>query len=196
MKTAHVIYLIVIFLLIGYIGSQRSSFITASNMRIKTLDSLSLELDTLKAVHNGLCNAIDNIPLKAPLKTIVIDDKFGWRRDPFTKRGRFHAGLDFKGSHKDTVYTPANGIVLKANWNAGYGRCVVIQHADGYETLYAHLSRIFVAVGDSVHVREPIGKIGSTGRSTGSHLHYEIIRNGKKLDPCGFLDPTLNNGCE
>jgi murein DD-endopeptidase MepM/ murein hydrolase activator NlpD len=196
MKTAHVIYLIVIFLLIGYIGSQRSSFITASNARIKTLDSLSLELDTLKAVHNGLCNAIDNIPLKAPLKTIVIDDKFGWRRDPFTKRGRFHAGLDFKGSYKDTVYTPANGMVLKANWNAGYGRCVVIQHADGYETLYAHLSRIFVAVGDSVHATDPIGKIGSTGRSTGSHLHYEIIRNGKKLDPCGFLDPTLNNGCE
>jgi murein DD-endopeptidase MepM/ murein hydrolase activator NlpD len=73
---------------------------------------------------------------------------------------------------------------------------VVIQHADGYQTLYAHLSRIFVVVGDSVEVKDPIGKIGSTGRSTGSHLHYEIIRNGKKLDPCGFIDPTLNQGCK
>ena len=196
MKAMHVIYLIIIFVLLAYIGSQKSSFITTLEVRTKTFDSLTLELDTLKFVHVGLCEAIDNIPLKAPLKTIVVDDKFGWRRDPFTKRGRFHAGLDFKGSYKDTVYTPANGIVKKANWNAGYGRCVVIQHADEYQTLYAHLSRIFVAVGDSVHVKDPIGKIGSTGRSTGSHLHYEIIRNGKKLDPCGFLDPTLHNGCE
>jgi murein DD-endopeptidase MepM/ murein hydrolase activator NlpD len=196
MKNIHVIYCVIIFLLIVYIGNQQTSFSSSMEKREEIVDSLSSELDTLKIIHSGLCEVMDNLPLKNPLKTIIVDDKFGWRKDPFTKRGRFHGGLDFKGSYKDTVYTPANGIVKKANWNAGYGRCVVIQHADGYETLYAHLSRIFVVVGDSVAAQEPIGKIGSSGRSTGSHLHYEIIRNGKKLDPCGFLDPTLDKGCE
>lgn len=196
MKALHIIYCIIIFLLIGYIGAQQTSFSSSREKQYKIIDSLSFELDTLKIVHGGLCKVMNNLPLKNPLKTIIVDDKFGWRRDPFTKKGSFHAGVDFKGSYKDTVYTPANGMVKKANWNAGYGRCVVIQHTDGYETLYAHLSRIFVAVGDSVYVKDAIGKIGSTGRSTGSHLHYEIIRNGKKLDPCGFLDPTLDNGCK
>ena len=196
MKNIHVIYCVVIFMLAGYIGSKQTSFVNSIYQQEELLDSLTTELDSLKIIHQGLCEVMDNLPLKAPLKTVVVDDKYGWRRDPFTKKGRFHAGLDFKGSYKDTVYTPANGIVLKAKWNAGYGRCVVIQHADEYQTLYAHLSRIFVVVGDSVHVKDPIGKIGSSGRSTGSHLHYEIIRNGKKLDPCGFLDPTLNQGCK
>ena len=196
MKSIHVIYCVVIFMLVGYIASKQTSFVNSRDQQEELLDSLTTELDSLKIVHKGLCEVMDNLPLKAPLKTVVVDDKYGWRKDPFTKRGRFHAGLDFKGSYKDTVYTPANGIVLKAKWNAGYGRCVVIQHADEYQTLYAHLSRIFVVVGDSVHLKDPIGKIGSSGRSTGSHLHYEIIRNGKKLDPCGFLDPTLNQGCK
>ena len=196
MKSIHVIYFVIIFMLMGYIGSQQTTFVNSTTQHEELLDSLTRELDSLKIIHTGLCEVMDNLPLKAPLKTVVVDDKYGWRKDPFTKRGRFHAGLDFKGSYKDTVYTPANGIVLKAKWNAGYGRCVVIQHADEYQTLYAHLSRIFVVVGDSVHVKDPIGKIGSSGRSTGSHLHYEIIRNGKKLDPCGFLDPILNNGCK
>ena len=191
MKTLHVIYCITIFLLVGYIGTQQTSFSSSIEKQEEMADSLSAELDTLKIIHGGLCEVMNNLPLKNPLKTIIIDDKFGWRKDPFTKRGRFHGGLDFKGSYKDTVYTPANGIVKKANWNAGYGRCVVIQHADGYETLYAHLSRIFVAVGDSVYVRDPIGKIGSTGRSTGSHLHYEIIRNGKKIRPMWVLSPNF-----
>ena len=196
MKSSQVIYWVIIFMLIGYIGSQQTTFVNSTTQHEELLDSLTRELDSLKIIHTGLCEVMDNLPLKAPLKTVVVDDKYGWRKDPFTKRGRFHDGLDFKGSYKDTVYTPANGIVLKAKWNAGYGRCVVIQHADEYQTLYAHLSRIFVVVGDSVHVKDPIGKIGSSGRSTGSHLHYEIIRNGKKLDPCGFLDPILNNGCK
>jgi len=196
MKNIQVIYCLVIFFLGTYTGTQHTYFTTTITTKENLSDSLRKELDSLKIIHSGLCEALNNLPLKSPLKTVVIDDKFGWRKDPFTKKGRFHAGLDFKGSYKDTVYTPANGIVKKANWNAGYGRCVVIQHADGYQTLYAHLSRIFVVVGDSVQVKDPIGKIGSSGRSTGSHLHYEIIRNGKKLDPCGFIDPTLNKGCK
>jgi len=196
MKNIHVIYCIIIFFLGTYIGTNHTSFIISINKQDQLIDSLIVELDSLKIIHTGLCEAMDNLPLKTPLKTVIIDDKYGWRKDPFTKKVRFHGGLDFKGSRKDTIYAAANGIVKKANWNAGYGRCVVIQHADEYQTLYAHLSKIFVVVGDSVHLKDPIGKIGSSGRSTGTHLHYEIIRNGKKLDPCGFLDPTLNNGCE
>ena len=77
-----------------------------------------------------------------------MNDKYGWRRDPFTKRKTFHNGLDMDGTYRDTIFATGNGMVEKARWNAGYGRCVVIKHADGYQTLYGHLSRFFVAVGD------------------------------------------------
>ena len=160
------------------------------------IDSLQKELDTLKIIHREVCKAIDDLPLAKPLTTIVANDKYGWRRDPFTKRKTFHNGLDMDGTYRDTIFASGNGMVEKARWNAGYGRCVVIKHADGYQTLYGHLSRIFVAVGDSVLVGQPIGRVGSTGRATGSHLHYEVLRDGKSVDPCNYLPFFEDNSCE
>ncbi len=160
------------------------------------IDSLQSELDTLKIVHKDLCDALDDLPLHKPLTTIITNDKFGWRRDPFTKQRTFHNGLDMDGTRRDTVFASGNGMVEKARWNAGYGRCVVIKHADGYQTLYGHLSRILVAVGDSVLAGQPIGKVGSTGRATGSHLHYEVIHEGKSIDPCNYLPFFNDNSCE
>lgn len=113
---------------------------------------------------------------------------YGYRANPFTSRGReFHAGVDFKGRTGDIVKSTAKGVVIGAGWYRGYGKCVRILHPNNYQTLYAHLSKVKVKVGQKVPAGHPIGKIGSTGRSTGPHLHYEVRRNDKPLNPKLFL---------
>lgn len=117
---------------------------------------------------------------------------FGYRSDPFNSaNAEFHPGIDFRGSMGDEAHCTANGKVVFAGWYGGYGNCVRIAHANNYETLYGHLSRITVKVGQEVVVGQKIGEVGSTGHSTGTHLHYEIRLNGKPVNPIKFL--TLNN---
>ena len=157
------------------------------NQQENHIDSLVLYIAQYDSIQYDLCKVIDGLPLANPLEDLIMDDKFGWRKDPFTKRPRFHGGVDFEGNYHDTVYAAGNGAVSRASWNSGYGRCIVIDHTDSLQSLYAHLSKVFVKVGDSINVGQPIGKVGSTGRSTGSHLHYEIIHQDKKVNPCGFL---------
>lgn len=116
---------------------------------------------------------------------------FGYRSDPFNSAdAEFHPGIDFKGNRGDAAHCTANGKVVFAGWYGGYGNCVRVAHANNFETLYGHLSRITVKVGEEVTVGEKIGEVGSTGRSTGNHLHYEIRKNGKAVNPVNFL--TLN----
>jgi len=191
-----IIYVILLFTVIQYMNEKHVQSKELLYQRNNSLDSLTMEFDSLKTNYINLNKAIDNLPLSSPLKTIIIDDKYGYRRDPFTKKRRFHSGVDLNGNSKDTVYATGIGMIKKASWNMGYGRCVVIEHKDEFQTLYAHLSKIFVVVGDSVKINDPIGRIGATGRTTGTHLHYEIIRNGKTLNPCGFLELFLNKGCK
>jgi murein DD-endopeptidase MepM/ murein hydrolase activator NlpD len=117
---------------------------------------------------------------------------FGYRSDPFNSSdAEFHPGIDFKGNKGDDARCTANGRVVFAGWAGGYGNCVRIAHTNNYETLYGHLSRISVNVGQEVTVGQKIGEVGSTGRSTGTHLHYEIRKNGKAINPISYL--TLNN---
>ena len=183
--------------LIGYQTVYNKSLTQQFNERESLNDSLLLVIDTYDSIQADLCEVFDNLPVKTPLKTIIIDDDFGWRRDPITKKGKFHQGLDLKGSYRDTVYATGNGRVIMASWNMGYGRCIVIQHADEFRSLYAHLSKIFIAAGDTIKVGEPIGRVGSSGRSTGSHLHYEVLQSGYRIDPCCFLNPlTRETNCE
>ena len=117
---------------------------------------------------------------------------FGYRSDPFDpSHAEFHPGIDFKGQRGDAARCTANGKVIFAGWMGGYGNCVQIAHANSYQTLYGHLSRISVRVGQEVTAGEKIGEVGSTGRSTGTHLHYEVRKNGKAVNPISFL--SLNN---
>jgi murein DD-endopeptidase MepM/ murein hydrolase activator NlpD len=117
---------------------------------------------------------------------------FGYRSDPFNSaHAEFHPGIDFKGHRGDEARCTANGKVVSAGWNGGYGKCVRIAHANNFETLYGHLSRITVKVGQEVTAGQKIGEVGSTGRSTGTHLHYEVRKNGKAINPVKFL--SLNN---
>jgi murein DD-endopeptidase MepM/ murein hydrolase activator NlpD len=116
---------------------------------------------------------------------------FGYRSDPFnSEHAEFHPGIDFQGRRGDEVKCTASGKVVFAGWAGGYGNCVRIQHINDLETLYGHLSKIDVKVGQKVTVGDDIGKVGSTGHSTGTHLHYEVRKNGKPINPVKFL--TLN----
>ena len=101
-----------------------------------------------------------------------------------------HSGVDLIDTWKDTVYTTGDGVIKFAGWNAGYGRCVIVSHIGGYESKYAHLSRIFVKRGENVLDGQPLGRCGSTGMVTGQHLHYEIRRNGEVTDPMAYIIQT------
>ncbi len=129
-----------------------------------------------------------------------INNEFGYRRNPFGGRGyEFHTGLDIDGERGDSVAAPANGVVTKAGWEGGYGNMIEIDHGNGLMTRYGHLSKIGVSVGDTILRGQLIGLIGSTGRSTGPHLHYELRLNDKAINPRRLLPPepaeikALNN---
>ncbi len=117
-----------------------------------------------------------------------ISSNYGHRENPFTGESiEKHKGLDIKGNYGELIKTTANGNVKFADRRGGYGNCVIIDHGNGFETYYGHLSKISVKKGQKVAAGDIIGKIGSTGRSTGPHLHYEIHRNGKILNPKSYL---------
>lgn len=108
---------------------------------------------------------------------------FGWRRDPFNRRKSFHSGIDFRAARGTAVRAAGPGIIKTAGRIGGYGRVVIIDHGLGVETRYAHLRRIHVAAGDFVPAGAKIGQVGSSGRATGPHLHFEVRRGGDPLDP-------------
>ncbi|RZJ76555.1 MAG: M23 family metallopeptidase [Flavobacterium sp.] len=117
-----------------------------------------------------------------------ISSNFGHRENPFTGESiERHKGLDIKGRHGEIVKTTANGTVKFASRKGGYGNVVIISHGNGFETYYGHLSKIAVKQGQKVTAGDVIGKIGSTGRSTGPHLHYEVHKNGKIVNPKSYL---------
>ena len=112
---------------------------------------------------------------------------FGARSDPFLGTTAFHAGMDFRAATGSAVKATAAGVVTKAGWNGGYGRLVEIDHGNGYSTRYGHMSKIIVSEGDTVKIGDVIGAVGSSGRSTGPHLHYEVRKNGTAVDPLRFI---------
>ncbi len=114
----------------------------------------------------------------------AITSEFGYRRNPFTGVGReFHSGIDFRGRLGDSIQSTGEGVVSFAGPKGGLGRCVIIEHNENLQTLYAHLQQVHVKEGQQVNSGQVIGLLGNTGRSTGPHLHYEIILNSKKINP-------------
>lgn len=119
-----------------------------------------------------------------------INNEFGFRRNPFGGRSyEFHAGMDIDGERGDIIIAPANGIILKAGWQGGYGYMIEIDHGNGLTTRYGHLSKLGVKEGDPIQRGQLIGFVGSTGRSTGPHLHYELRLDEKPINPRRFLPP-------
>lgn len=137
-----------------------------------------------------LVHAVAYTPMGYP-RVSSLTSFFGYRDNPFNSAdAEFHPGIDFKGRRGDAAHCTADGRVVFAGWYGGYGNCVRVAHANNFETLYGHLSRITVKVGQQVTVGQKVGEVGSTGRSTGNHLHYEVRKNGKAINPVNFL--TLN----
>ena len=148
--------------------------------RVKDLDTALDRLDLLKA-------EIRRVPIANPAPGAVVTSAFGVRRDPILGVSALHPGIDFRDPVGSEVPATAAGVVTRAGWAGGYGNMVEIDHGGGYATRYAHLSEIDVKVGDKVKFGETLGKTGSTGRSTGPHLHYEVRHNGKAVNPISFL---------
>ncbi|WP_225976234.1 M23 family metallopeptidase [Mucilaginibacter ginsenosidivorax] len=139
---------------------------------------------------NHLMGTIAFTPMGYP-RISSFTSFFGYRSDPFdSASAEFHPGIDFKGKRGDEVKCTASGKVVFAGWAGGYGNCIRIQHINDIQTVYGHLSKIKVKVGQEVNLGDEIGLVGSTGHSTGAHLHYEVRRHGKAVNPVNFL--TLN----
>jgi murein DD-endopeptidase MepM/ murein hydrolase activator NlpD len=135
---------------------------------------------------------IEFVPLGVPHGG-EISSGFGYRRNPFSRRGaQFHTGVDFRGAIGDTIKSTAAGIVELAEWRGSYGRTVIIRHKNDLRTLYGHLSSIDVKVGQEVRAGEFIGRLGNTGRSTGPHLHYEIISSTGRLNPADYFSLDID----
>lgn len=148
-----------------------------------------------RAQVENLRKAMNTVPYRKPvLGEIETTSGFGIRSDPFLGRPAMHSGLDFRGSTGDPVRATAAGKVVTAGWSGGYGRLIEIEHNDKLSTRYGHLSHIGVKVGDIVKIGQVIGEIGSTGRSTGPHLHYETRIDGDAVDPHKFLRAGIRLG--
>jgi murein DD-endopeptidase MepM/ murein hydrolase activator NlpD len=122
------------------------------------------------------------VPLDLPLDTRV-SSRFGYRADPFHGMQRFHAGLDFAAAYGREVPAAAPGRVVSAGYEGGYGLSVVVDHGQGVQTRYAHLSSVAVAAGQELARSEIVGRVGRSGRATGPHLHFEVALDGRKVDP-------------
>ncbi len=147
----------------------------------KKVDRLSIEIEETYNHINSFYYLINEIPLGSPLDSIEITSMYGWRW------GRKHRGIDLNGTYRDSVHVTANGVVKECGWMYGYGKCVVVDHLNGYTTLYAHLRKICVKKNENVYKDQVIGIVGTTGFSTGTHLHYEIKHLGDSKDPYFYI---------
>lgn len=137
---------------------------------------------------SALGRALETMPILIPLEVYRITSHFGARQDPYTRRPAFHPGLDFGGPYGTPVLATAQGVVSFAGRRGAYGNLVEIDHGQGLKTRYGHMSRIMVRRGERIKVGEIVGKLGSTGRSTGPHLHYEVWFDKKMRDPLNFIE--------
>jgi murein DD-endopeptidase MepM/ murein hydrolase activator NlpD len=154
---------------------------------IQSLQASIALLDLQMDRWEGLQQVVRTLPLTAPLDQFRITSSYGSRRDPVNRRKSSHHGVDLAAPMRTPILSTAPGKVVYAGWKGRYGRVVVIDHGHGIRTRYAHLRKILVKVGQEVGHREKIALLGSSGRSTGPHVHYEVQVNGKPVDPMKFL---------
>jgi murein DD-endopeptidase MepM/ murein hydrolase activator NlpD len=164
---------------------QGGPFESVGNATFKALFNSWKKLDQLQ-------DGVIAVPSDKPVKTDVsFTSGFGVRSDPFHAGAAMHPGIDLAGSYGTPIYATADGTVLRAGWNSGgYGNLVEIDHGRGITTRYGHMSAILVHEGDHVTRGQQIGRMGSTGRSTGNHLHYEVRIDGRAVNPIPFMKST------
>jgi len=137
--------------------------------------------------RRALLEAAESLPSRPPAEDYYLSSRFGPRRDPFTNQRSHHSGLDLAGWRGETIYAAAGGRVVEAGREPAYGRMVEIDHGAGFVTRYGHMHRLQVKAGEHVDRGETIGEMGSTGRSTSTHLHWEVWFEGEPIDPLPFI---------
>jgi murein DD-endopeptidase MepM/ murein hydrolase activator NlpD len=151
-------------------------------------ESRLAQLQTQIAEAERITQALPYLPFRQPLAGLLVTTSpFGVRVDPFLGRMAMHTGNDFRGVYGSRVLATAAGTVISASFDGGYGNMVEIDHGEGVTTRYAHLSAILVVKGQKVDAGEEVGRLGTTGRSTGPHLHYEVRIDGQPVDPLPFV---------
>jgi murein DD-endopeptidase MepM/ murein hydrolase activator NlpD len=170
---------------VGSTAGVGGPFESAASSTFKNLFDSWKKLDQLQ-------DGIIAVPSDKPVKTNVeFTSGFGTRSDPFHAGAAFHPGIDLAGSYGTPIYATADGTVIHAGWNSGgYGNLVEIDHGRGITTRYGHMSAILVHEGDHITRGQQVGRMGSTGRSTGNHLHYEVRIDGRAVNPIPFMKST------
>jgi murein DD-endopeptidase MepM/ murein hydrolase activator NlpD len=170
----------------------------AVSAQIPDLSATLSKLEQRVELRDSQLSALENVILARELKEEIhpegrpvtagyISSYFGERADPFDGREAFHKGVDFAGTIGSNVVAVAAGVVTWAGERSGFGKLVEINHGDGYVTRYAHNESMLVSVGQTVTRGEPIALMGSSGRSTGPHVHFEVLRNGRQVDPLSLI---------
>ncbi len=152
--------------------------------RIATAEQIAY--DSLAVLLVDKADQLKHTPSIWPVNGIFVSD-FGARVDPFTGAVRYHKGIDISANTGTSILAPADGSVIFCGWSGGWGLNLVVKHSESISTRYAHCSAIDVAVGQSVQRGDLIARVGSTGRSVGPHVHYEVLRNGIQIDPEDFI---------
>ncbi len=155
----------------------------AIRLRSRNVDR---SIDQLDAVIAARERVLASTPSGLPVEGF-LSEGFGWRPDPFTGQREFHQGMDIVAAQGSEVRAPADGVVTTVSRWSGYGKMLQLAHGYGYSTRYGHLSEILVSPGQRVRRGDVVGRVGSTGRSTGPHLHYEIFRAGARVDPARYI---------
>jgi murein DD-endopeptidase MepM/ murein hydrolase activator NlpD len=182
-------------------GGPEEPVATGSNVAVpevvEAMQALGLQLESREAQLGVLESVIANQNLKErvypqgrPVNSGWISSYFGKRTDPFTGKPANHTGIDFAGKSGAEVVAVADGVVTWSSKRYGYGLMVEINHGNGYATRYAHNSENLVAVGDEVKKGQVVAKMGKTGRATGPNLHFEVLRDGRRMNPVNFIRAT------
>lgn len=156
---------------------------------IETLTEKVFSVKEFRQIADSLQLSIGELsdyPVISPVKCPVVSSGFGMRLHPIYKVRKFHTGIDIPKAKGTPVYATGNGIVIRKGYNSGYGNYIEVQHAGGFRSFYAHLSKTMVGLGDSVYITQQIACAGNTGIATGYHLHYEIRKGNRFLNPAGW----------
>jgi murein DD-endopeptidase MepM/ murein hydrolase activator NlpD len=170
-------------------------FVPASANNITAFERQIYRVKLVRGQVERLTRTLGAVPIRKPMTgELEWTSGFGVRADPFLRAPAMHTGLDIRADMGDPARATAAGTVTIAGWNGGYGRMVEVDHGNGFATRYAHLSAIDVEVGQSIRIGQIVGRVGTTGRSTGPHLHYETRVDGEAVDPQKFLRAGVRLG--
>jgi murein DD-endopeptidase MepM/ murein hydrolase activator NlpD len=178
-------------------GASGGPFVPLDHPSLLQLQKAVEGLDSEADLNTDVFTLIESRLLESRLKLLMIPNSapiegavgsgFGFRPDPITGRAALHTGLDFSADVGTPIHAAAGGLVLESTWHPEYGRVVEIDHGNGLSTRYAHCSRVLVPAGALVKRGQPVAEVGTTGRSTGPHLHFEVLLDGAPQDPARFL---------